>query len=64
MVIVSDLDYLFNSLIMSLSTYCIHVWGVAAYIKYLSQIDGLQKMAFRFGYIQQVTLVQQVVKEI
>ena len=37
-----DLHYLFNTLIMSLSTYCIRVWGVAAYSKYLSQIDRLQ----------------------
>ena len=49
---VSDLDYLFNCLIMSLFTYCIRVWGVAAYTKYLSQIDRLLRTAFRFGYIQ------------
>ena len=49
---VSDLDYLFNCLIMSLFTYCIRVWGVAAYTKYLSQIDRLVRRAFRFGYIQ------------
>ena len=60
---VFDLHYLFNSLIMSLFTYCIRVWGVAACTKYLSQIDWLQKRAFRFGYIQHVTSIQQVVKE-
>ena len=48
----SDLDYLFNSLIMSLFTYCIRVWGVAAYTKYLIQIDRLLRRAFRSGYIQ------------
>ena len=41
---VSDLDYLFNCLIMSLFTYCIRVWGVAAYTKYLSQIDRLLRI--------------------
>ena len=41
---VSDLDYLFNCLIMSIFTYCIRVWGVAAYTKYLSQIDRLLRI--------------------
>ena len=60
---VFDLHYLFNSLIMLLFTYYIRVWGVAACTKYLSQIDRLQERAFRFGYIQHVTSIQQVVKE-
>ena len=55
---VSDLDYLFNCLIMSLFTYCIRVWGVAAYTKYLSQIDRLLRRAFRFGYIQHESSIQ------
>ena len=46
---VSDLDYLFNCLIMSLFTYCIRVWGVAAYTKYLSQIDRLVRGPFDLG---------------
>ena len=58
---VSDLDYLFNCLIMSLFTYCIRVWGVAAYTKYLIQIDRLLRRAFRSGYIQHELLIQQVV---
>ena len=60
---VSDLDYLFNCLIMSLFTYCIRVWGVAAYTKYLSQIDRLLRRAFRFGYIQHESSIQQVIKD-
>ena len=60
---VSDLDYLFNCLIMSLFTYCIRVWGVAAYTKYLSQIDRLVRRAFRFGYIQHESSIQQVIKD-
>ena len=58
-----DLHYLFKSLIMSLVTYCIRVWGVAAYSKYLSQIDRLQKRALRFGYIQYVTSIKQIIKD-
>ena len=60
---VSDLDYLFNCLIMSIFTYCIRVWGVAAYTKYLSQIDRLLRRAFRFGYIQHESSIQQVIIE-
>ena len=60
---VSDLDYLFNCLIMSLFTYSIRVWGVAAYTNYLSQIDRLLKRAFRFGYIQHESSIQQVIKD-
>ena len=43
---VSDLDYLINCHTMSLFTYCIRVWGVAADTRYLSQIDRLLKRAF------------------
>ena len=61
---VTGLDYLFNnSPILSLFTYSIRVWGVAAYRKYLSQIDRLLSKDFRFGYIQQETSIQQVVKD-
>ena len=58
-----DLDYLFSCLIMSLFTYCIRVWGVAAYTKYLSQIDRLVTRASRFGYIQHESSIQQVIKD-
>ena len=60
---VSDLGYLFNCLIMSLFTYCIRVWGFATYTKYLSQIDRLVRRAFRFGYIQHESSIQQVIKD-
>ena len=49
---VSDHDYLFNYLIK-----------LAAYIKYLSEIDRLLRRAFRFGYIQHETWIQQVIKD-
>ena len=60
---VRDLDYLFNCLILSLFTYFIRVWGFADYTKYLSQIDRLLRRAFRFGYIQHETPIQQVIKD-
>ena len=50
----SSCHYLFTACVFG-------VWGVAAYTKSLSQIDTLQKRAFRFTYIRQVTLIQQVV---
>ena len=60
---VPDLDYFSNCLIMSLFTFCIRVWVVAAYTKYPSQIDRLLRRAFRFGYIQHETSFQQVIKD-
>ena len=60
---VRDLDYLLNCLILSLFTYFIRVWGFADYTKYLSQIDRLLRRAFRFGYIQHETPIQQVIKD-
>ena len=60
---VPDLDYFSNCLIMSPFTFCIRVWGVAAYTKYPSQIDRLLRRAFRFGYIQHETSIQQVIKD-
>ena len=60
---VSDLDYLFNCLIMSLFTYCIRVWGAAAYTKYFSPINRLLRRAFRFGYIKHESSIQQVIKD-
>ena len=60
---VRDLDYLFNCLILSLFAYFIRVWGFADYTKYLSQIDRLLRRAFRFGYIQHETPIQQVIKD-
>ena len=48
---------------MSLFSYCIRVWGVATYTKYLSQIDRLVRRTFRFGYIQHESSIQQVIKD-
>ena len=51
------LHYLFHSLIISLFTYGISVWGTATYDKYLSRIDKFQKRAVRFGFLKEVTPV-------
>ena len=48
---------------LSLFTYCIRVWAVAAYTKYLSQIDRLVRRAFRFEYIQHESSIQQDIKD-
>ena len=60
---VSDLDYLFSCLIISLFTHCIRDWGVVAYTKYLSQIDRPLRRGFRFGFIQHKMSIQQVTKD-
>ena len=46
---VSDIDYSFNCLVMTLFPYYIRVWGVATHTKYLTQIDRLLRRAFRLG---------------
>ena len=48
---VDDLHVLFHSLIMSIFTYAIQVWGVASFTKYLANIDRLQNRALKFGDI-------------
>ena len=47
---VKQLDLLFNSLIMSIFTYGIELWGCAYYSKCLNQIDKLINRAYRYGY--------------
>ena len=46
-----QLDLLFHSLIMSLFTYAIELWGGASYTKYISQINKFLSRAFRNGYV-------------
>ena len=43
--------------------YCIRNWAVASYTKYLDQIDRLQKKALKFGYIEYITSVLQIIRE-
>ena len=44
------LDLLFQSLIISVFTYAIEVWGCCYYDKYLKRIDKLFARAFKSGY--------------
>lgn len=45
------LNYLFNSLILSLFLYGIEMWGSALQKKYLERIDKFFKCAYRYGYL-------------
>ena len=45
-----QLDLLFQSLIISVFTYAIEVWGCCFYDKYLKRIDKLFARAFKSGY--------------
>ena len=47
---VDYLDLLFKSLILSIFTYALEVWGGAFYNKYLSRIDKFLYRAFKLGY--------------
>ena len=58
-----DLNTLFYSLIMSLFSYAIQVWGVTCYSKSLSNIDRIQKRAFKFDYIKFVVPVEELLEK-
>ena len=47
---IENLDLLFQSLILSVFTYAIEVWGCAFYSKYLSRIDKLFARCYKLGY--------------
>ena len=47
---IENLDLLFQSLILSVFTYAIEVWGCAIYTKYLSRIDKLFARCYKLGY--------------
>ena len=47
---IGNLDLLFQSLILSVFTYAIEVWGCAFYSKYLSRIDKLFARCYKLGY--------------
>ena len=48
-----QLNKLFDSLILSLSAYCLEVWGSACK-KYLDRVDNFCKRAYRYGYTAKV----------
>ena len=45
-----NLNLLFQSLILSVFTYAIEVWGCAFYSKYLGRIDKLFARCYKLGY--------------
>ena len=45
------LNYLFDTIILSLFLYGIEIWGSSLQKKYLNQIDKFFKRAHRFGYV-------------
>ena len=47
----------------SIFTYCIRVYAVAPKSKYLSQIDRLLRKALKFGCIENVNPIGQVILE-
>ena len=47
---IGNLDLLFQSLILSVFTYAIEVWGCAFYSKYLSRIVKLFARCYKLGY--------------
>jgi len=52
-----SLHHLFYSLIITILTYGISVWGVGSYDKYLSKNDKFQKRAVRLGFPKEVSPV-------
>ena len=55
-----QLDLLFESLIMSIFTFAIELWGCAYESKYLNQIDKFIKRAHRNGYISKRELIVEI----
>ena len=60
---VDYLDLLFKSLILSIFTYAIEVWGGAFYNKYLSRIDKFLNRAFKLGYTKVCYSVLNILSE-
>ena len=57
---IKQLDLLFDSLIMSIFTFAIELWGCAYDGKYLNQIDKFIKRAHRNGYISKRTHIKEI----
>ena len=60
---VDYLDLLFKSLILSIFTYAIEVWGGAFYNKYISRIDKFFNRAFKLGYTKECFSVLNILSE-
>ena len=55
-----QLDLLFDSLIMSIFTFAIELWGCAYESKYLNQIDKFIKHARKNGYISKRIFIKEI----
>ncbi len=58
-----QLELLFQSLIMSLFTFGIELWGGASYTKYISQIDKFVNRAYRNGYVTEKFNFREIIRE-
>ena len=56
-------DLFVNSLIMSIFTYGIELWGCAYYSKCLNQIDKLINRAYRYGYISGRASIKEIINK-
>ena len=57
---IKQLDLLFDSLIMSIFTFAIELWGCAYDGKYLNHIDKFIKYAHKNGYISKRTHIKEI----
>lgn len=57
-----ELDYLFQSLILSVITYGIQIWG-AANKSYISQVDKVFKRAARCGFTKSILSTETLIKK-
>ena len=56
-----QLELLFQSLIMSLFTFGVELWGGASYTKYISQIDQFVNRAYRNGYVTEKSNFREII---
>ena len=58
-----QLELLFQSLIMSLFTFGIELWGGASYTKYISQIDKFVNRVYRNGYVTEKSNFREIINK-
>ena len=57
-----QLDLLFDSLVMSVLTYGVELWGCAHYNKYLRQIDKLVARAHKYSYTSKNYSIEEIIR--
>ena len=60
---VDHIDLPFKSLILSIFTYAMELWGGAFYNKYLSRIDKFVNRVFKLGYTKECYSVLNILSE-